>query len=279
MDATLATRSDAWPQVDTPIVARLVRASTACLFVLAGLGAILLCARRAAGALAVPLATPTLLAAALFLALAAIVVRRWIAAEAEAARPSTRYVLSAVPTVVLALWAVGLLLPGTSAAGVIALVGLLVIEEVWSWRVMLRAAPAAVVAPVAEPIAGQRMPIAPAAFGTNVVEEPVDEVDEQEEGLLQRVVRRREDGGEVIDGFLVAEFAAGERQTAAHLAICPPFARVGVCDAEPVDGPASQVKVAQVLPYGVRFEVKLDEPADEPCTVTIEFVVREQAAE
>jgi hypothetical protein len=218
------------------------------------------------------------MAAALFLALAAIMFRRWVAAEVDAARPSTRYVLSAVPTVVLALWVIGLLLPGTSAGGVIALVGLLVIEEAWAWRITWRGARAVVVAPIAEPIDGQRVPMEAPALGASVVEELDDEINEQE-GLLQRAVRRREDGGEVIEGFLVAEFAAGERQTAAHLAICPPFARVGVCDAEPVDGPASQVKVAQVLPYGVRFEVKLDEPADEPCTVTIEFVVRERAAE
>jgi hypothetical protein len=110
-----------------------------------------------------------------------------------------------------------------------------------------------------------------------VAEELPEEIEEDREGILQRVVRRRdEDGGEVMEGWLLAEFPAGERQAAAHLAICPPFARVPACDAEPVEGPSSQLKVAQVLPYGVRFEVKLDDPADAPCAVTIEFLVRER---
>jgi hypothetical protein len=75
------------------------------------------------------------------------------------------------------------------------------------------------------------------------------------------------------------EFIANQRHGTAHVAICPPLARTPLCDAEPSDGPPAQVHVAQVLPYGVRIEIKLDQPAEEACRVTVELSIREQHAE
>ena len=59
------------------------------------------------------------------------------------------------------------------------------------------------------------------------------------------------------------------------MAICPPLARVPRCDAEPADGPPSQVRMAQALPYGVRLEVKLDKAATEASQVLVEFSISE----
>ncbi len=51
------------------------------------------------------------------------------------------------------------------------------------------------------------------------------------------------------------------------------------CYAEQMDGPPARLKVAQVLAYGVRFEIKLEEPAEEPTSVVIEFSIHEQPAD
>ena len=98
-------------------------------------------------------------------------------------------------------------------------------------------------------------------------------------GVLQQMTRRREEQGEVIEGWLCVEFLPQQRHAAAHVAICPPLARTPVCYGEPADGLPAQVKVGQALPYGVRFEVKLDQPAEEAGSVTVEFSIQEQPAE
>jgi hypothetical protein len=41
-----------------------------------------------------------------------------------------------------------------------------------------------------------------------------------------------------------------------------------------MDGPPAQIKVAQVLPQGVRFEIKLDEPGTEASDVLVEFSIQ-----
>ncbi len=92
--------------------------------------------------------------------------------------------------------------------------------------------------------------------------------------MSQQFVRRQNAaGGETIEGLLRVRVARGQRHATAHVAICPPLERVGECYAEPCDGPPASVKVAQVLCYGVRFEIKLDEPPDEPASVVVEFAI------
>jgi hypothetical protein len=89
------------------------------------------------------------------------------------------------------------------------------------------------------------------------------------------VVRRCEpDGSETIAGWLRAAVPAAARHATAHVAICPPFEGLPECFAEQMDGPPAQVKVAQVLPHGVRFEIKLDERAAEASDVLVEFSIQ-----
>ena len=99
--------------------------------------------------------------------------------------------------------------------------------------------------------------------------------DEPDESICQQVVRRREqDGSETIVGWLRTTVPAAARHAAAHVAICPPFGGLPECFAEQMDGPPARIKVAQVLPHGVRFEIKLDEPAAEATDVLVEFSIQ-----
>ena len=244
--------------------------------------------RRAFGALAEPLSAGGLVMLGVVLALAAVAFRLFVDIGMQGRRPIVRYTVWAMPSLVLFVWIAGTLLPATPVTGVIGFVGLLVAEELWSWRRMLGGeVPAGTTAP-----AGTTMPAGPAApprpalasepVGLASTPASVDLLGQPPEvatdAALQSMVRRREESGaEVIEGFVRAELSPGERHATAHVAICPPFASVPVCYAEPCDGPPAQVKVGQVLPYGARFEIKLDEPAEEPTAVVVEFSIQERA--
>jgi hypothetical protein len=90
--------------------------------------------------------------------------------------------------------------------------------------------------------------------------------------VVQQLTRSRAaDGCEAIHGSLVAEFAAGERTVVLHVAFCPPFERLPTIEAEAVDGPACDVKAAQILHQGARLEARLSRASTAAELVTIEF--------
>jgi len=96
--------------------------------------------------------------------------------------------------------------------------------------------------------------------------------------LVQRIERyeRQSSDGSVAEaavGRVVVRFAEGSRSTVAHVGFCPPFAttpRVAVSNA--CDGVEVDVAAAEVLPWGVRIECRLEEPSEEPLDVDVEIV-------
>jgi len=96
--------------------------------------------------------------------------------------------------------------------------------------------------------------------------------------LLQQMTRvRDEDDVEVLSGRVRVELQQAERTGVSHIAFCPPFLRSPQVEASQSDGPEARVKVAEVLPQGVRLEVRLKRPADIAQSVMVTFVVRGQA--
>jgi hypothetical protein len=77
---------------------------------------------------------------------------------------------------------------------------------------------------------------------------------------------------------LQAEFSQGQRQATLYVGFCPPLARLPVIEAECVDGPEAELKVAQAFCHGARLEVRLSEAAEEDCLVVVELVAMPQAA-
>ena len=245
----------------------LARTMTSSLLALLAVAGLLLCVRRAGGALVEPLSAPVLVGLGALLALAAAAFR--------GARQSHGLNWLA-PSAVLLLWGAGLSLHEASRGGLIGLFGLLLVEEGLSWRWLRHnsAAPKDPIALAPRPNATLRE-----SAGSPVALAVLGEADEDLETISQQVVRRRQtDGSETIEGWVRAEFAPGQRHATAHLAICPPLDRVPECFAEQMDGPAAQVKIGQVLSYGVRFEVKLDKPAVEASSVIVEFSIHDPAA-
>jgi len=96
--------------------------------------------------------------------------------------------------------------------------------------------------------------------------------------LVQRIERyeRQAADGSVVEaaiGRVVVRFAEGSRTAVAHVGFCPPFAatpRVAASNA--CDGVEVDVAAAEVLPWGVRIECRLEEPSEEPLDVDVEIV-------
>ena len=92
----------------------------------------------------------------------------------------------------------------------------------------------------------------------------------------QLIYRRADDRAATVEGWLRAQFAPGERTINAHVAFCPAFLGPPEVEVELVGGPECSIRQALVLPWGVRFELKLAEPAAAPSCVTFEFLARER---
>jgi hypothetical protein len=95
------------------------------------------------------------------------------------------------------------------------------------------------------------------------------------EDVTQQLMRSRTaDGTEELSGWLRPAFAAGQRTGSIHVAFCPPFAGTPELAVEQIGGPEARIKTAQLLPYGVRLDLKLAATADQPTTVLLQFSAR-----
>jgi len=280
MDARTVTLEIGSPAIGSNELVHLARAVAVAGFSLLALGGVVILARRLSGALSAPLSLTTLLTCACLLAVAALLFRAMFRPPAWSRGRWEEYLFSALPSGVLLLWAIGLSASGTGG-GLLALWGVLLLEEGWSWGQLRRGR--AVGQPIvmkALSVAELPLSILDESLQTLTESEFPAEADEQDEVIFQQVVRRREsDGSETIAGWLRAQVPAAARHATAHVAICPPFPGRPECFAEQMDGPPAQIKVAQVLPQGVRFEIKLDEPVAEASDVLVEFSIQYGGAE
>lgn len=204
-------------------------------------GAAVFVMRRMAGALTTPLEPAVLIAAGLAAAAAALASRLALAAASVGrAAGWTAAALALGPAVPLIGLGAALTLPGSDRVALVLFWLVLVAEEGCSLgRVLTRrgAAPWA-------PVPGVR--------------------------LTQQLARFvAADGAETLAGRLRLDFSPDQRTLAAHVAFCPPFARLPQFDVCQVRGPAVRLKMGQLLPHGVRIEARLAQ--DGPAVVELEF--------
>jgi hypothetical protein len=82
----------------------------------------------------------------------------------------------------------------------------------------------------------------------------------------------RDDGVECVRGRLSLAVSAGVRIAAGHVGFCPPFPRSPSVEvATDYDGVEAVVTATEVLPWGVRVECRLDEPAEEDFDIPVDI--------
>ncbi len=232
--------------------------------------AVLVAWRRASGALTCPLTPSRLVAAVVLIVLLALGVRALWQTVDHRSRSAMPMLLASIAVVVLVL---GLCLPGTTPLGLLAVGIVLIAEELWAWRKWyqgkLEASPSlkAICLDGAKELGGEGC----------AAETAATEIDEElpSEAVLQQLTRScSADGNEEIAGFLRMTFSPGQRTGNLHVAFCPPFPSTPELLVEQVDGPEVRVKLAQVLPYGARLDLKLAIAANEPTSVLLQFAAR-----
>jgi hypothetical protein len=224
--------------------------------------AIVLMARRLAGALLTPLSGAALVVVAVACCAAAI--------GALFLQSSVRSVPASAPRpwwlgISLPAIAVSLSLPGSSLAGLavmwLAIVGtefvLWKMPPPWSVQIRRVVVPEAALSPLT------RQP-------AETEDESADD-DHLDPDAIQTLKYQRIDGSTAVDGWLRVDFAAGQRTAVAHVAFCPAFLHTPTIDAELQNGPACEIRSALVIPWGVKWEVKLDQTAVEPASVVFAF--------
>jgi hypothetical protein len=93
-------------------------------------------------------------------------------------------------------------------------------------------------------------------------------------GMQQRFERcTLADGAERVRGRVRVTVAAGSRLGVAHVGFCPPLPATPAVEAlTEYDGVEAVVSAAEVLPWGVRIECRLDEPAEEVIEIPVDLV-------
>jgi hypothetical protein len=242
----------------------------------AGLAALLISAaallfwRRVTVQLA-PLETTALLAVAISTAAAGIAGRgAWSLQRPGHTGGRLDWLVPGLLSVAVLSTAVALSLPETSPGGLFILWGILAAEELWAWR-------PAVWRPMRFRLPGPRTlddfrVDPPQTSAPHPIPDAPSSHQPPDTDVLQQLTRSRSaSGGETISGWLRVPLVAGQRNSNVHVAFCPPFARTPAVSVQQLEGPQARVKTVQLLPFGARFDLKLQQQADAPTAVLLRF--------
>jgi hypothetical protein len=229
--------------------------------------ALMVVSRRIAGALTHPLEPASLLTAGVLVAATAMTIRLgWFLPPAiRASRALDRAMMLLTSLAVLAL-GTGLCVYGTKTIGASAICAVLAAEEAWAWAWYTRRG---------REKRGQNCFSFPRPVVAAVGKENSSDPFSPGEEVTQQLTRcQAADGAEELSGWLRMAFAAGQRTGSLHVAFCPPFVTTPELAIEQCEGPEVRIKTAQLLPYGVRLDLKLASAADEVMSVLLQFSAR-----
>ena len=261
--------------------------------------ALVLALRRVSGALVHPLSIAMLIPTGCLAAISALGIRTlWRHSPYRRASARGDLIMDALLGASLPIFAAALSLPGTSAWGLACVWLLIAAFEFWVWgpraerwfrrsrhektgTEQFRIDPAQSVTAHIEPVL--TLPGAISALAPGYALGPSPDTGEGNntwtaaKGVTQQLTRSTTaQGGDMLCGALRLDLAAGQRTGNLHVAFCPPFAGTPEITAVQVDGPEARIKIAQLLPYGVRMDVKLIVPSEEPVGVLVRFSARRE---
>ena len=108
------------------------------------------------------------------------------------------------------------------------------------------------------------------------IAEPAEEVEvgrgqfAMSSDVFQQITRSREGDQERVAVMIRTSFAVGQRVAVAHVAFCPPLEGIPNIASEVTNGPDATITLTNIQCYGLRLEVRLEEPAEEACTIVVE---------
>jgi hypothetical protein len=94
--------------------------------------------------------------------------------------------------------------------------------------------------------------------------------------LRQRFARfEQPDGSDAVSGTVVVAVPAGARTGSGHVGFCPSFAALPTVEVTTrYDGVEATVGAAEILPWGLRVECRLADPAEELLEIPVTIVAR-----
>ncbi len=95
-------------------------------------------------------------------------------------------------------------------------------------------------------------------------------------GFRQRIERYQSanDGDRAI-GRVIVDVPTGSRTGHAHIGFCPPFVAMPTVEVmSDDDGVEAVVTAAEIVPWGVRVECRLSEPAEESLAIPVDILAR-----
>ena len=223
---------------------------------------LLLLARRMAGALVQPLGGFSLVCIA---GLGLLLTAGWRLGWQARGRQIGSLALAApvLPGIALFLLLCVLSLPGTTNWALMLMwLAFFSAEAGWWWSAYSSQRPIAVPRSIPPAVSAAAEPAARTVIANDQGPLP--------ENVFQQITRTREADQEWVSVMLRIPFAAGQRMEVAHVAFCPPLCGIPELAAEATDGPSAMVTITNPQSFGARLEVRLDEAAEEACTVVVE---------
>lgn len=112
----------------------------------------------------------------------------------------------------------------------------------------------------------------PAAPHFGLTNKPGDAGAPTDERIVQQLMRSTTgEGVDTLRGSLHASFPQGLRTLSIHVAFCPAFAERPRMEFRQTSGPAARIKLAQLLAFGARFDIRLAATAQVEETVVLEI--------
>lgn len=264
----------AWPQKRPRSFGLALGDAAGFLFsLLLALAAMFLLDRRLAGGLNAPLSASMLFGVGLSAAAAAWAVHLLIVAGHQSHGAASRAAIAKwLSILALPIIAAAVSLPASSSVGLVVLWLTVGGAEFGLWRMRRTGRPGLPVLlrqPQPSPVATEIAPPTNGAPASSLLEL-------HDKTATQKLIYRRDETNKLsVEGWLRADFVTEQRTAVVHIAFCPAFDQTPVVEAELADGPPCEIRPTLVLPWGVRWEVKLDSPATEPTTAAIEFIAQE----
>ncbi len=248
--------------------ASLARATSVVLAGLLAASAAMMLARRLAGALVEPLPALSLILVGAVAGLLAIAACVPLATQREGGDRS--YAGSMIAAMALFFVAAAVSIPGSSPIGIVVMWLIVIGAEGGLLTIVRNQRPIG-----GHHVAGNRLErIRPAPGLIERDAEPTDFDSSytHDANVTQQLKYQTAEGRMAVEGWQRVDFIAGQRIANAHIAFCPAFSGPPAVDAEPLDGPACEIRPMLVLPWGVRWEVRLDAPAAQLTSVAFEFL-------